>query len=316
VRFEGRQVELRQLRYFVAVAEERHFGRAAERLRIAQSGLSQQIRGLERSLRVRLFDRGSRPIALTPAGEAFLEEARLVLELADRAMERARISVGAKKTILRFGGSSFGNGPVVEQVLRVARTRLPDVDLQVELDTTAHNVLALNRRALDVVFAYRPFESAKTPRFLRLGTVEMVLALPEGHRLTAAQRIRRDELLKEPFLVGPRSINPPLFDHILRSLFGTVDHPNTVDISDVGTARFRLVAEGVGISAVASPTEALLPIPGVVYRRVEDPAPTIEYGLLWFDEHVSPALSAFLDVAREIAEESDSTDDRLALPRL
>ena len=168
--------------------------------------------------------------------------------------------------------------------------------------------------ALDVAVAYLPFESPKTPRFLRLGTIELVLALPEHHRLSSAARVPRDELLKEPFLIGPRSINPPLFDQIHRSLVGRVDHPNAVEISDVGTARFRLVAAGAGITPVALPTEMLLPIEGVVYRRVEDPAPTIEYGLVWFDEHASPALPAFLHLAREITSETpDPADGRLSL---
>jgi DNA-binding transcriptional LysR family regulator len=303
-------MELRQLRYFVAAAEERNFGRAAKHLRIAQSGLSQQIMALERSLHVRLFDRDARPIELTPEGEVLLEQARLIIELTDRVRERVRKPDSLRKTILKFGGSSFGNGPVVDLVLTEARRRLTDVDLQVHLDTTAHNVLALNRRALDVAFAYVPFESEKIPRFHRLGTIDLVLALPENHRLASAERVPRDELLKEAFLIGPRSINPTLFDQIHRSLIGRVDHPNAVEISDVGTARFRLVAAGAGITPVALPTETLLPIEGVVYRRVEDPAPTIEYGLVWFDEHASPALPAFLELAREITSEIPEPADR------
>ena len=157
----------------------------------------------------------------------------------------------------------ISRGPVVDRVLTEARTRLTDVDLQVFLDTTAHNVLALNRRALDVAFAYLPCESEKTPRF-RLGTIDLVLAVPQNHRLSSAERISREELLKEPFLIGPRSINPPLFDHVHRSLIGRADHPKAVEIADVGTARFRLVAAGAGITPVALPTETLLPITGVV----------------------------------------------------
>lgn len=307
-------MELRQLRYFVAIAEERHFGRAAERLRIAQSGLSQQIMALERSLRVRLLDRDARPIELTAEGEVLLEQARLIIELADRVSERVRKPDSLRKTILKFGGSSFGNGPVVDLVLTEARRRLTDVDLQVHLDTTAHNILALNRRALDVAFAYVPFESEKVPRFHRLGTIDLVLALPQNHRLASAERVPRDELLKEPFLMGPRSINPPLYDQIHRSLIGRVDHPNAVEISDVGTARFRLVAAGAGITPVALPTETLLPIEGVVYRRLEDPAPTIEHGLVWFDEHASSALPAFLEVAREITSEiPDPIESRFSM---
>jgi len=307
-------VELRQLRYFVAVAEERNFGRAAECLRIAQSGLSQQIKALERSLRVRLFDRDARPIELTAEGEVLLEQSRLIIELAERVQERLRDPENVRKSVLKFGGSSFGNGPLVDRILMASRARLTDVDLQVQLNTTAHNMVALNRRTLDVAFAYRPFESESTPKFLRLGAIEMVLALPENHRLAAAERIPRDEILHEPLLIGPKSINPPLFDHLLRSLIGDVDHPNVVEIPDVGPARFQLVAAGAGITPVALPTETLLPIPGIVYRKVEEPAPTFEYGLVWFDEHASPSLPAFLDLAREIMDEPiDAGDVRLHL---
>jgi DNA-binding transcriptional LysR family regulator len=117
----------------------------------------------------------------------------------------------------------------VDHLLAAARTRLADLDLQVHLDTTAHNVLALDRRALDVSFVYQPFESPRTPRFLRLGTIELVLALPESHRLSAAERVPRDELLKEPFLPGPRSINVspalPAFLDLAREITSDTSSP-------------------------------------------------------------------------------------------
>ena len=240
-------MELRQIRYFVAVAEERNFGRAAARLRIAQSAISQQIKVLERSLGVRLFDRNARPIDLTPEGEAFLERGRLMLELADRAVEEVNVVARDHRAILKFGGSAFGHGPIADELLRLARTRLPGVDLQIHLDTTTNNVAALNRRVLDVAFSYVPFASEETPRYVRLGSGEILLAVPSGHRFAALDRIARDELVEEPVLIGPRSINPTLADHICRSLFGQAEPPHPVPLSDVGGARFQLVARGVGI---------------------------------------------------------------------
>ena len=293
-------MELRQIRAFVAVAEERHFGRAAERLRMAQPALSLQVRSLERSLGVDLVDRGSRPVLLTPAGERFLEQARVILELADRARERARGVDQGKRAILKFGSSAIGIGPVAEVILREARSRLPDVELQVHVGTIPQNILALNRRALDVVYAYLPFDSPEEPHYLRLGLTEHVLAIPEGHRFASMEQVPREELLNEPFIMAPKDLNRPAIDHVLRLLFGTSDPPNPVEISTV-TDRFRLVAEGVGISVVGVPMESLLPLRGVVYRRLADPSPTIEYGLLWFDDHASPALPALLELARETA---------------
>ena len=307
-------MELRQIRYFVAVAEERSFSRAAERLRIAQSGLSQQIRVLERSIGVQLFDRNARPIELTPEGDVLLERARLMLELADRVLEEVNVVARDHRSILKFGGSAFGHGPVADELLRVAGRRLVDVDLQIQLDTTRNNVAALNRRVLDVAFSYVPFGSEETPRYVRLGSGEILLAVPARHRFASTDRIARAELAEEPILIGPRSINPTLADHVGRSLFGQTVPPRPVDLPDVGSTRFQLVADGVGIAPVLVPIERLLPIPGIVYRRVEDPAPVLEYGLLWFDDHVSPGLPAFLDLAREVAEKhADRNEDWVAI---
>jgi DNA-binding transcriptional LysR family regulator len=305
-------MELRQIRYFVAVANERNFGRAADELRIAQSGLSQQIKALERSLGVRLFDRTVRPIGLTPEGEVFLGEARRMLELADRAKEHVHVVGRQQGTILKFGGSAFGNPPAVDELLGAARNQLPDVNLQIQLDISSHNLAAISRRELDVAFSYVPFESNETPRYLLLGSIELALAIPAGHRLAASPRVTRDDLQHEPFLVGPRSANPPLADHVNLALFGSTQPPHPVHLNDVG-GRFQLVAEGVGITPVAIPNETSLSRPGVVYRKLDDPAPTIEYGLVWLDDHRTPALAAFLRIAREIARKGSSATNGMEI---
>lgn len=294
-------MELRQIRYFVAVAEERSFSRAAERLRIAQSAVSQQIKSLERSLGATLFDRTARPIELTEAGVAFLAHGRRMLELADRAVEDVTAIDRNPRHSLRIGTSAFANPPIVDRVIEAARDRLPDVDLQIEMDTTVHNIRALVRRSLDAVFAYLPFDADEEPHYLPLGFAEVVLAVPETHPFAALERIPRAGLIEETLLISPRRANQPVADHVFGSLFGRLDHPNAVEIADVGPDRLLHVAQGRGLSLVAVPLERLHPISGVAYRRVEDPVPTIEYGLLWFDEP-HDGLSSFLDLARELAE--------------
>jgi hypothetical protein len=176
--------------------------------------------------------------------------------------------------------------------------RFPELDLQVSIGTIPQNVLALNQRVLDIVYAYLPFDSPRTPRYLRLGVIEHLLAIPERHRLASMEMVSREELVNERFVIGPKGLNPPAVEEVFRSLFGTSLPPNPVETSDAGTNRFKLVSEGVAISVVGFPMEALLPIRGVVYRRVADPSPTIEYGLLWFEDSPSPALPAFLELAR------------------
>lgn len=298
-------MELRQIRYFVAVADERSFSRAAQRLRIAQSAISQQIKSLERSLGATLFDRTARPIELTSAGARFLTQARRMLELADHAAEEVMAGDGPGHR-LRIGASAFANPPIVDRLIEAARDRLPEVDLEIELNVTSHNLRALVRRSLDAVFVFRPFEAEEEPSYLPLGHAEVLLAVPSDHRLAELERIPRDGLIWETLLISPRSANPHVADHVFGSLFGTVDHPNTVEVTDVGAERLQHVADGRGLTLVAIPMERLHPVPGVVYRRVEDPVPTIEYGLAWFEEPRRDGLAVFLDLARELTEDEES----------
>jgi DNA-binding transcriptional LysR family regulator len=300
-------MELRQIRYFVAVATEGGFGRAAEQLRMAQSGLSQQIMVLERSLGVRLFDRSVRPVELTAEGEVFLQESRKILELADDAVERVHSVSDERSTVLKVGGSAFGHAPRADELLRRAKTELPGVEVRIQLDIAPHNMTLLNRHDLDVTVSYVPYVSDATPSYLCLGSAEIVLAVPAANELASLPRIPRSALLHEPFLVGPRDVNRPVADRIYRSLFGRFDPPRAVHLSDYGS-RFRLAAEGVGIAPVMVPTEILVRLPGLVYRRVEDPPLTFEYGLLWFSDRASPALSAFLDLARDVAATGSDLD--------
>jgi DNA-binding transcriptional LysR family regulator len=308
-------MDLRQLRYFVAVAEEGNFGRAAQRLRIAQPGLSQQIKSLERRLGVDLIDRGVRPVRLTSAGEALLPQARAIIELVERLPEQVRAHGDGHKTPLKFGGSTFGNGPVIDQLLTRASEELTDVDIQLYLDTSADNVVKLNRRKLDVAFVYLPFDSPESPSYFQMGAIELLLAVPAKDPIAEFERVPRDRLLQEPLLVGPRSINPPLFDRIQRLLVERDRHPNTIDMYDVSPSRLRLVAEGLGVTPVAVPLEPLMELPGVVYRRLEDPVPVIEYGLVWFHDHVSPAVPRFLEIAQAVRDAQPTVDVDLATAR-
>ena len=104
-------------------------------------------------------------------GEILLEQARVIVQLADRAEEQLRATPSLRKKILKFGGSRFGNGPMVDRILEETIQRLPEIDVQVLLDTTAHNIVALGRRAIDVAFAYWPYAASERPQFLKLGAI-------------------------------------------------------------------------------------------------------------------------------------------------
>jgi DNA-binding transcriptional LysR family regulator len=298
-------MELRQLRYFIAVAEERHFGRAADRLGIAQPGLSQQIKALERLLGVQLFIRKASGVELTEAGMALLPQARLLIEQADRAVESMRLATTDKKGLIRVGTRAVGNPPKVNELLREFQVRFPDVEMEIFPGFSPQSIQALTRRTLDVAIVLAPFESTETPRFLRLGEVELQVALPEGHRLASLDRIPRSELLKEPFVDWPRSVNPRMVDHVHRMLFGESQHPRPVMLADVFEGnRLAFVAEGGGVAVTEWPSMEVLKVHGVVSRRVEEPAPVVEFGIVWFDTHASPFVQAFVDLARAIAARS------------
>lgn len=296
-------VELRQFRYFVAVAEERHFGRAAARLHIAQPGLSQQIKRLERAVGAQLLLRGPRGVELTEAGQAFLDQARLSLELADRAVASALQAERGKKGLLRVGAPALAIPPVAQSLLREFGTRFPDVEVEIHPAFHPQLLESLRTHALDVAIVLSPFRSVDpAPRFMPLGTLELMVVLPVGHRLTGLERVPRSELLTEPFLDWPRTVNPELIDHVHALLFETGEHPRSVPISELDEARrFALVAEGRGITTAVLGLPGEHHTPGVVLRQFEEPVPFIEYGVAWASTQSSPYVPDFLDVARSFA---------------
>ncbi len=298
-------VELRQFRYFIAVAEELHFGKAAERLRIAQSGLSQQIGRMERALNARLFTRDRRTgVQLTEAGRAFLDHARQTVEVADRAVESVTLVARGKRAILKVGTTILGMPPMAGRLLEVFGDRFPDVEVELRPRLISELIDGISTFALDVAIVVFPFKSVDPPpRYQQLGTYELLAAVPEGHRLTKLERIPRSELLTETFIEGPRNINPELFDHIHRILFGELEPPSRLEVADIEEARrLEHVAEGKGIGLTGAPpgTERQAP-PGVVFRPLDEDTPPLGYGIAWSATRMSPLLESFIEVAREVS---------------
>jgi DNA-binding transcriptional LysR family regulator len=304
-------VELRQFRYFIAVAEELHFGRAAARLHIAQSGLSQQIGKLERSVNAQLLTRDRRTgVQLTEAGRAFLDQARLTVELADRAVESVTLVARGKRAVLKVGTTILGMPPMAGRLLEVFGERFPDVEVELRPRLISELIDGISTFALDVAVVLFPFKSVDPPpRYHQLGTYELVAAVPEGHRLAKLERIPRSELLTEPLIEGPRNINPEMFDHIHRILFGKIEHPHRLEVAELEEARrLEHVAEGKGMGITGTPLGAERPpLPGVVFRPLDEDTPAIGYGVAWSGTQASPFVDAFIDVAREVAASHNGT---------
>ena len=293
-------MELRQLRYFIAVAEEQHFGHAAQRLLIAQSGLSQQIKSLERSLKTQLFVRDRRRVELTPAGEYLVEEARALLARARRVEETLRLVDQGKGGLLKIATSSAGLHPLAGDLIDRFREGVPEVEVHVVPGSGPQNLAALRHQFVDLAFVSFPFEPIDGLSLLPTGTLEIMIALSGRHRLASQERIPRRELLTESFLTLPSSFNPTLMDHIHRSLFGDRKHPSLIEVPDLSEiTRLARLAHSKQLIGLGLPAEADLRIPGLAHRRVEDPVPVVEYGLVWLDQYASPFATRFIESVRD-----------------
>jgi DNA-binding transcriptional LysR family regulator len=298
-------VELRQLRYAVAVADEGHFGRAAQRLRIAQSGLSQQIKALERALGTALFVRDTRHVALTPAGHVFIDHARLVLELAERAEQSVRLIDQGKTGLIKVATNAAGLSPPMAELLNRYRERNPHVEVELHPGFGPQNLEALELRRVDVAVITLPSESAEPFNYVRLAWIEIFAIVAQAHPLASLDRIPRDELVCHPVLTLPRSVNPEVVDQIHQVLFEGREPLSLVEAIDMAaTARIASVAEDPKLIGIGFGSEAELDAPGVVFHPFQEPTPRIEHGIAWFDTHASPFVDGFVGVARELLAEA------------
>jgi DNA-binding transcriptional LysR family regulator len=287
-------VELRHLRYAVALADELHFARAAARLHIAQPPLSQQIKALENELGVRLFDRTSRRVGLTDAGAAFIAEARRTLASAEQAIEAARRAARAETGRLAVGYVSSASYELLPAVLRAFRRRAPDVLLVLEEMNSSEQSRGVLAGTLDVGFVRRP---PPTDRRLA-GTVvrrePIVVAVPRDHALAAARAIRLRELALEPFVIFPARPRPSWADAALDLCRGAGFEPRVVQEAVEMVSALSLVAAGIGIALVPGAVRAVRR-PGVVFRPLT-PAPWSEVMLIRRNEPPTALIARFLEV--------------------
>ncbi|MBJ6762493.1 LysR family transcriptional regulator [Myxococcaceae bacterium JPH2] len=294
-------MELRHLHYFIAVAEELHFGRAAARLHMAQPPLSQQIRRLEEDLGVLLLERSQRrQVKLTEAGAAFLREARMVLEQAEhaaRAAQKAARGDSGHLSVGFVGSVAFHFFPTL---LRAFRRQYPDVELHLVELRTPDQVQALLQDSLQVGLL-RSTSEVNGLCLEPLLAEELVAVLPEGHALASRARVDLVDLAREPVVLPPRHSGcGTLHDLIMQAC---ALHGITPRIAQQATelhARIALVAGGMGVTMVPA-TYQVLQREGVVFRPITDPAPRVDLTLAWRQGDRSPLVQAFLNVAREAA---------------
>jgi DNA-binding transcriptional LysR family regulator len=264
------RLELRQLRYFVAVARERNFTRAAERLRIAQPPLSRQIQQLENELGLTLIERGSRPVRLTDAGRLLFEQAMQVLERTDEvtAMARRLREAGTARLGVGFVPSTlYGYLPEVIQCYRAAR---PGVEVTLLEMITIEQVTALKEGRIDVGFGRIPFEDPAIERTL-LRNEKLCVALPLAHPLAPREGpLRLGELAGDTLLAYPKAPRPSYADQVLALFRERGLKPRAVyEVRELQTA-LGLVAAETGVCLVPASIERLRR-DGIVYRPLDEP---------------------------------------------
>jgi DNA-binding transcriptional LysR family regulator len=292
-------MELRKLRYFVVLAEELHFGRAARRLHITQPPLSMAIRSVEEELAVRLLVRAPRRVALTAAGAAFLEQARALLARADDAIEVTRAADRGEVGRLRIGFMTASIYTVLPPLLRDFAARSPAVKLELRELAMPQQLVLLRQGELDVGFVRPPVEDAE----LDVETVlseTLVVALPRGHPLTRLRRIPARRLAAQPFVAFQRQPGLVLHHLVLRFCTQRGFTPRVAQEATQSHAVVGLVGAGIGVALVPASIQDTR-MRGVEYRPLQERSPPVETALAWRRDAVSPVLEAFRKAAREVA---------------
>lgn len=286
-------MELRQLRQFVAVAEELHFGRAARRLHMTQPPLTQAVRGLEAALGVLLFERSKRSVALTPAGDALLVHARRLLRAADELPRAVKAAADGLSGQLRLAFvSSIAYGPLPEW-LRGFRERHPDVGLQLREATLDVQLAAFDADEVDAGFVLHAPGAAPAGYAARTVLTEpLVLALPATHAAVTKRVLRFADISVEPLVIFPREIAPSLFDAVLSFYRGRGLTPRIAQEAIQMQTIVNLVSAGIGVAWVP---QSLMQLqrPGVAYRRVGAIPLACETSLIW-REPALPVVQRFI----------------------
>lgn len=289
--------ELRQIRAFVCVADELHFGRAASRLFTTQPALSRTIRSLEDIVGHRLFVRSTRKVRLTPAGEAFAAECRLALAHLELASTAAQNADPAGKSRLRMAYMDFAINGRLPRIIQAFRAREPNVFLDLDYLSTAAQHVALIAGRIDLGFMVGEFKTPKI-RNLLVDEDDYVVVLPEDHRLASRESIRLSEIAREPFVIG----NEEMFSRFRSMLFDLCYtagfFPDVIQEASNSNGIMGLVAAGTGITIYASSVRSIQRS-GVVIRPFSDVNSRIPIYAASLADHPSPALQRFLDITAE-----------------
>jgi len=289
------RIEIRRLRYFIALAEELHFGRAAQRLNISQPPLSEQIRKLEEELGVRLFERTSRNVLLTEAGRIFLAGTYRALEEVERAATAASQAQRGMAGHLKAGYLASAGVTFLPSLLRHLRTVIPGLQFEFRQFSSSAALEALARRSLDVALVRTAFgNEAFASRVIHED--RLILALPYDHPLAREPELRLAQLHDEMFVLYPPNEGRVAYDVVQRACIQAGFVPRAVEFVEDVYGMLGLVAAGLGLAVVPGSIGGLR-VAGVVFRELPDTSEKFALSLVWRKADETPLIER---VVREI----------------
>jgi DNA-binding transcriptional LysR family regulator len=294
-------MELRHLRYFLAVAEELNFTRAARRLHIAQPPLTQQIKALEAELGVMLFDRSAYRIELTAAGRAFAAEvARILGDVRNAVLIAKRAARGGTGQVRVGFTESASFNPLVTSAFRSFRSASPDVEVSLEEHQSTELALALREGRLDVAFLRPPLKTEEGLTLHLLEEEDMVVAVPSGHALAKRKEIELRELATETFILYPRAVRPGLADAVVAACKNAGFTPRVEQYAPQLSATINLVAASLGISIVPRSMQGLQP-QAVAYIPLRGRPVLAQVGIAHRSGETSAVTLKFIELARSLS---------------
>ncbi|OZI37241.1 hypothetical protein CAL29_02090 [Bordetella genomosp. 10] len=286
-------MDLRQLECFVAVAEELHFGRAAERLCMTQPPLSRQIKLLENELEVELFSRAQRQIRLTVAGRCLLDEARRLIAGARKARVTTRRAAAGELGVVNFGYTTASAYRLMPELLAKAARVLPEVAVDLHEDISVHLVERLRDGLLDLALVRRiPADSAL--EFRRVEREPMMAALPAGHVLAGQSALALTAFNRQPFVMYAAQEGKYFHDLIEKMLAKHGVAPRYVHFVSQTQSLLGIVRAGLGLGIVPASARELC-LPGIEFRPLKVRGVHADMYAAWRRQHQNPALSAFLE---------------------
>lgn len=295
-------MELRQLHYFIAVAEELNFTNAAQKLHIAQQPVSIQIKKLEDEIGVKLFDRTTRQVILTPAGNIFLEEVRQMFRHLDKAIEGAKISGKGNRIKINLGYESATTCRILPTYIKRIHNKLPKIRIELH-ELEAHEIYhKIHNGDIDLGLMFLDKEYLKFEEFeiKKLGVDRSVVAFPKSHSFSGRESIALNDLHSQPFIVVKQSVKPDFYKKFINLCKDAGFEPNIVQEVTSEQALMSLVAEGIGITIVFDCLRDTFN-EDVDFVPLINPEIYIDYGFLWKKGKKTTHISAITSIDTEMS---------------